>query len=731
MTSRTLPLFLLAAASLAPAQQPWQHLQNPTAAQVAATWKTPPPEYGPEPYYGMGGAMTREVIARDLDTMQSVGYQAVTAQAGKKLPFQYLSDEYFAFFRVLIDEAKKRNMRVWIVDDAGYPSGFVGGKISELTPNLRMQALVVTKIPVAASETLSRPITPNTVSALAINEADNTQLPVDLADSTLTWKAPSAGKWTVLLVEHQFRTSPTRSDTNPTGAKDSTQSLEDYLDPAATRQNLAFTHEAYRKHLGDEFGKTILGFRGDEPDYSLNGLPWTPAFFDRFQQIKGYDVRPFVAAFFVKQLTAEQARIKADYYDVFSQLFRDGYFKVEGDWCAANHLEYQVHLNHEEMEVDLTHSEGDFFRDMSPVQVPGVDSIWHQIFPDTISDFPRLASSAAHVYGKPRAFTESFAAYRPKPTVEDVRYGINEQIVRGINLIEIMFFPSSSAAPRPTAPSFMGETGFPEVLHATRSLSYLMSMGRPTAKVALFLPSSSLWLHDEAADRAFVSTERLLSEHQIDFDIVDEDALATGLTATKEGLRTLSGNIFTSVILPGETILSEQALTRLKVFAKSGGKVLFLDHTPERIVGRTIRDARPATPADFAWATVETSAHLAATPTPPAYPPTTPLSPQDAPASILEAVIRTTGPQPLILDHPDTALRINRRELKDATVYMLFNESSQPLTHAVTISSSHRRIERWDASTGTITPQASTRTATGLRLDLTLAPYESRILVLR
>ena len=158
--------------------------------------------------------------------------------------------------------------------------------------------------------------------------------------------------------------------------------------------------------------KTIMGFRGDEPDYSIAGLPWTPKFFERFKESKGYDVQPYVALFAETpsrrgtgvpiHLTPEQLRIKGDYYDVFSRMFAAGFFKPQGVWCAANHLEYQVHLNHEEMEMELTHSEGSFFRDMRWVEVPGIDAIWHQIWKDTICDYPRLASSVAHVDGKPR-----------------------------------------------------------------------------------------------------------------------------------------------------------------------------------------------------------------------------------------------------------------------------------------------------------------------------------------
>lgn len=448
MKALTIGLSAIAMQS-ATAQQPWQKIQMPTAVQVAQTWKAPPPEYGPEPYYGLNGAVNKTVIQRDLDRMKTLGYQAVTVQAGYDMPFAYLSPEYFTFFRTFVEEAKKRNMRVWIVDDAGYPSGFAGGKFTELKPELRMQALVVAqKIPAAMGEPVNVTVGTATVAVTAINADDGATVTIPVTNSTIAWTA-LAGHWTVMVVEHQFKTSPTRSDTNPKRVKDGTQSLEDYLDPTATMQYLAFTHEQYKKAVGDEFGKTIMGFRGDEPDYSISGLPWTPKFFERFTQVKGYDIRPFVAAFLQPRntkLTDTQTRAKADYYDVFSEMFRDGFFKPQGDWCAANHLEYQVHLNHEEMEMDLTRSEGEFLRDMQYVQVPGIDTIWHQIWKDTISDFPRLAASASHVYGHPRAFTESFAAYRPAPDVDMARYILNEQFVRGVNLVETMYFPASSTA---------------------------------------------------------------------------------------------------------------------------------------------------------------------------------------------------------------------------------------------------------------------------------------------
>lgn len=724
---------LLAASALmqCEAQQTWQSIQMPTAAAVAKRWVNPPSEYGPEPYYGLNGAVNEEVIRRDLDTMKRLGYRAVTVQYGRGAPFAYLSPEYFRFFRSFVDEAKKRDMRVWIVDDAGYPSGFAGGRFSTEKPELRMQALVAAEtIPVSGGETVTRTLKPETVAVTARNADGSRTEEIPFSNGAMKWTAP-AGSGTVTVVEHRFSTSPTRSDTNPKNVKDGSQSLEDYLDPAATAQYLAFTHEQYKKVVGDEFGKTILGFRGDEPDYSIRGLPWTPKFFDRFTAVKGYDVRPYLASFFEKpaEMTERQRRAKADYSDVFSQMFRDGFFKPQGDWCAANHLEYQVHLNHEEMEMQLVRSEGEFFRDMRYVQVPGIDSIWHQIWKDTISDFPRLAASVSHVYGEPQAFTETFAAYRPEPDVDMARYILNEQFARGVNLVETMYFPATTGG-RGGSP-YMKEAGYPALLEYVRRMSYLLSMGRPAASVALYLPSSAMWMGDEAADTAFVSTERMLSERQIDFDIVSEDAVAEDLKTSKGVFETMSGNRYETVILPGESVISEAALDRLREFAKGGGEVLLLGRVPTMISGKTYLDSRTASPKDFAWAKVVTDAQLAETPTPPAQPPAEAPSPQMVPRSIEDALHSVVKHGDVELESPDTSLRVMKRRMKDADVYVLFNEGPHALSQRVLLHSNGRHVEGWDAQTGKVAEVRSSGNSGSRSVELQLSAYEARVLVVR
>jgi hypothetical protein len=333
------------------------------------------------------------------------------------------------------------------------------------------------------------------------------------------------------------------------------------------------------------------------------------------------------------------------------------------------------------------------------------------------------------VYGHPRAFTESFAAYRPEPDVDMARYILNEQFVRGVNLVETMYFPASTTPGRGASP-YMKEAAYPALLTYVQRMSYLMSMGRPAASVALYLPSSSMWMGDAAADAAFVSTERMLSERQIDFDIVNDDALAKDLIAGRGMFETASGNRYGTVILPNISLLSQAALDRLRAFASGGGHVLFIGRTPSLISGRTILDARAATAADFSWASV-VAGELALTPTPPAQPPASPPTALIVPNAIAQAVSAAVPLRDVTLDKSDTALRYIRRRLKDADVYLFFNEGPEASTHVLTLRCEGKKAEIWDAQTGKIMPVNATGMKGVVKVGLELKPYDTAILVVR
>jgi hypothetical protein len=154
----------------------------------------------------------------------------------------------------------------------------------------------------------------------------------------------------------------------------------------------------------------------------------------------------------------------------------------------------------------------------------------------------------------------------------------------------------------------------------------------------------------------------------------------------------MSGNRYRTVIIPSAEILSQAELDRLKALAKGGGKVLFLGRTPSLIYTKTILDARAATPDDFSFATVETSAQLPPTPTPPAAAPAVMPASLVVPTAIESALNKVFGTRAVALDSPDTALKVMTRRLKDASVYLFFNEGAQGSSHSVTLKAAGKTV---------------------------------------
>ena len=265
------------------------------------------------------------------------------------------------------------------------------------TPQLTMQGLDADiRISVMPGQTLTMPAPPDTLGALAVfaqtgavrlcrsAPAESSGGPPRRRPAQAATRNRGSWCWSGICSAVLRPAASNRAD--GTRAKDSQYSLIDYLNPDATRAFLKITHETYKQAVGDEFGKTVLGFFGDEPDYT-GFMPWTPKLLDEFRQQKGYDLQPYLPLLFAPKMTDEAWRVKADYWDVWSGMFRETFFGVQAEWCAKNNVEYLVHLNHEEQALrldlpeDLIRNEGDFFRDMRHVEVPGIDNL-SQLVPE-------------------------------------------------------------------------------------------------------------------------------------------------------------------------------------------------------------------------------------------------------------------------------------------------------------------------------------------------------------
>ncbi len=761
----------------------------PTVAQAAATFAQPQKEYGAIHWAIWGGLQTKARILSDIQHIYTNGGGVYMINNSRGVRPEYLSPAYMELVKFVVQECKKRGMKVWIEGDCGYPDGFAGGLISKEYPQLGMQGIVAdAHVTVAAGQTLDIPLPPDTLGIVANSRpaappppadplaptAKQLPLPADgrftynvprngagqltiqlpnaevrynltvgepfaiplppgtkgillaaraergrgrgarggntggldreaqtnlvvpiPADGHLQWMAPpGAGDWELTFIRHAYRTSPTRNDNGEdAGAtKDTLYSLIDYLNPKATDTYLKVIYETYERAVGDEFGKTVLGFRGDETDFT-GVTPWTPKLLETFQQVKGYDFKPYIPLIFGGgPLTPKAQRAKADYWDVWSAMFRDNFYQRLEHWCTARNMEFMVHLNHEEKMLGrgegMISNEGSFWRDMHFVGVPGIDNL-NQIGPGIIADFPKLAASAAHVNGHPQVWAEEGGGLGPVG-----KFVANYQLVRGVNFMNIRGLQTTNG----TAIGW----------YVSRA-QQLLASGRPAAQVAYFHPTDSMWMGDEESDDVLARpTNNLVTqllEHQIDFDHIDADGLVSVVSLHGAGLRNLSGQTYRAVIVPTSSVIQKAVLNRLRAFAAAGGRVLFVGRTPTMVVDRTFLNA--GGPPDLSFATL--------------------LEPQP---DITDRAIAALPPPDVKLDAACPAVKYLHRVLKDGDVYFFFNESGETWTRKATLAGVGE-AQVWDAANGTIQPlEGVIHAAESVTVPLTLAAYESRFIVL-
>ncbi len=166
--------------SVAPAQEASQAVTVPSLRDVAADFKAPPHEYGAiQPFTSWNGpnaAERRERIVQDLDRLAANNVFVVNVSPGRGEPL-YLTPEHMNQMKFVVEQAAKRGMRIWLQDESDYPSGFAGGKISKLYPQLGMQGIVADiRVRVAPGQTLTVPSPPDTLAIFATKSSPDRQV---------------------------------------------------------------------------------------------------------------------------------------------------------------------------------------------------------------------------------------------------------------------------------------------------------------------------------------------------------------------------------------------------------------------------------------------------------------------------------------------------------------------------------------------------------------------------
>lgn len=602
------------------------------------------------PFLWMRGE-EESILRREMEKIDQCGIGAVCVEARPHDDF--CGPGWWHDMDIVLEEAKARGMKVWILDDKHFPTGYANGLIEQKYPERKKQYIACTTADVFGA---SRPLTLNVGRMLKpdigfweigapvdyAERARNTLVAVvalrfdeglvfheggiDLTDQCkdgmCTFQLPE-GQWRIHTI---YRT---RTD----GGNDTYINM---IDAVSAHTQIEGVYEAHYARYGAEFGKTIAGFFSDEPQFGNISeqcfdtrlgkpkmpLPWSGELEEMLKERYGESYRALLPLLFVD--TAEkqaQPQMRYDYMDCISKLYAKNFCNPIGAWCKEHHVEYIGHVVedngvHSRLGLGAAH----WFRAMEGQDMAGIDVIGGQyVFgaPAQIRKnmgldtgdgeffhyaLGKMGASAGHLDPKKqgRTMCELFGAYGWSFGVRNMKYLLDHLLARGVNHLVPHAFSMAEYPDHDCPPHFYARGNNPEFPWFARLMKYANRMcdqlngGQHVASVAVLYDGELDWCGERMPMQKVC---RALTEHQIEFDIVPMDMLRN-LSAyngrVADGKLTINGVTFGALLVPQAEYLPQG----LADFAASAPDfpVLVMDALPKAF----LRDEGSYAPAAVA-----------------------------------------------------------------------------------------------------------------------------------
>lgn len=563
-----------------------------------------------------------KVLVEYVEKIYQSGMKAVCVESRPHPDF--VGEKWWQDLDIIIRECQKRKMKVWILDDSHFPTGFANGKIKEEHPEYLKQYLSLRRYDIAGplkharidvSQLKGRPWESGQTEIIDIlgvylverhaglnKKGDPIHMDtlIEISDSfkgdTIYLDVPK-GHWSVLVV---FSTHE--------GGEESTK---DYLNPLVADATQVLVDEVYEKHfehVGTSFGKTITAFFSDEPRFgNAKGtnikignpdivLPWRPG----LEKLLSFP-KSKLPLLWIPAVDMSEREVRYDYMNVITKEYNKNFVKVLADWCYEHGVNYLGHnIEDNGAHARLGYGAGHYFRGQEAQHYSGIDVIGTQIVPgmnyhhDAFqtggSDgqfyhyaLAKLGASAAELYRhkKGRAMCEAFGAYGWNEGLKIMKWIADHLIVRGINNIVPHAFSPKEYPDFDCPPHFYARGNNPQFRYMSNLSDYmnrLMSVfsgGKHQSSIALFYPAEFEWVGESMPVEI---SARLLTQSQLDFSIVSTDLLKNAEFSEKKF--SINQHHFNVLVVPFAEYIPKAVMHELNKMIDNGIRVIFINQFP-------------------------------------------------------------------------------------------------------------------------------------------------------
>ena len=669
------------------------------SAHVKKLFKNPPREYSTGPLWVWNDLLTDDEIRTTMRDLANQKVKQVWVHPRPGLMTPYLSEQWFHLWQVALQEAGRLDMNVWIYDENSYPSGFAGGWVPELMPESRGQGLSFhesKQVPQWDADTVG-------VFRLANGDAENVSPRV------------KAGE---VLGDGRFLSATiVRAANSPWTAG---RCYVNLLTPGVTEKFLDVTLEAYRKNIGDQFGKRVPGVFTDEPNIRpAGGLPWCDDLPEQFQKRWGYNLLDNLAS--LSTPVGDWRKVRFQYFSTLNGLFIERWSKPYHDYCDQHDLEWTGH--YWDHEWPRCGSVPDNMAMYAWHQRPAIDCLMNQYAENTHAQFGNVRmvkelSSVANQLGLPRTLCETYGAGGWDLRFEDMKRIGDWLSVLGVNTINqhLDYVTIRGARKRDHPQSFSYHEPWWDAYHVSAEylarLSVALAQGAQTNHILVLEPTTTAWMYQgdepklQVLGDSFFNLLMSLEAAQIEYDLGCEDVIARHGSVAGNQFR-VGQRSYDVVVLPPHTENLDSRIADLgEQLLNAGGKVVCLGETPSRLSGiESSRMAPAITQPGWISAKVETA------------------------VSVLgqwnhhdEFQIHRAPEDRGILFH-------QRRQLPDGQLLFLVNTSIEHPSSGEIVSNL-KGVQQWDPYTGTTKPYSFHPTDAGVGASFKLPPSGSLLLFL-
>ena len=424
---------------------------------------------------------------------------------------QWLAEEWFETFELVIEEAKKANGYFGFCNDYWWPSGRAAGRVLANNPDMWAVSLYWHTRDVAAGTVVELPASfftvvaqlDSSISLVELHSQRESQkhqatkdsleliphLPARIISNSLkvinqegefVWQAPPAGDWRIYSFFKYYHPGVDGGRLN-------------YLDRRLPGEFIQVAYQPYVKRLGEQFGGTIPGvFADHEGDYGYK-LAWSDDLARHYQAKTGVDIRLRMPLLIDTDCEGQFIKARWHWFDAVSDIYTS-FFVETNRWLAERGLYFISNLWEETLMWQAS-AVGDFFKTQRAFSLPGTDCLGLSVLKP--HDFKETQSVAEFENRRFQSEIMGGAGWWGFNPIS-MKQAANAAITWGVShIVPHGIFTTRKLESNPWLPDWFEENPLWPYLHLwtdfVRRACYINSHGQVAADVLLLNPMDSVW----------------------------------------------------------------------------------------------------------------------------------------------------------------------------------------------------------------------------------------------